>query len=433
MSEFWTIREAAAAIRAGKLSPFELLEYCWERIERYEARVRAWAYLDRDGARRQAEQLTAELQRNHYRGPLHGIPLGIKDIIDVFDMPTGCGSMLWAKSFARTDAECVQRLRQAGAIILGKTVTTAYASFDPPPTRNPWNLNRTPGGSSSGSAAAVACGMCLGALATQTGGSITRPASYCGVVSLKPTFGRVSVAGVLPLAPRLDHVGVMALTAADCGILFEAIRTTTAPPRGIVQRLLEPSDFAPPGLPEPAMAAAFAEFRTTTAACDWQWHTHTLPPSFADVRHFQYLLMAVGAAAYHGERFHRRPDDYPPCVTQLIRDGQNGSAADYERALRHHVRFQADIDRSFPEGWDTFATPAAPGPAPAAETTGNPAFNSPWSYAGLPTLSLPIGWSPEGLPLSVQLIGRRQQDEKLLALGERLEATLAITRPPLPL
>lgn len=431
MNEFLTIRDAAAQIRTGKLRPRELLEQCWARIERYEARVRAWAYLDLDGARRQADQLTAELQRHHYRGPLHGIPIGIKDIIDVFDMPTGCGSTRWAKSFARADAECVQRLRQAGAIILGKTVTTAYASFDPPPTRNPWNLDRTPGGSSSGSAAAVACGMCLGALATQTGGSITRPASYCGVVSLKPTFGRVSVAGVLPLAPRLDHVGVMALTAADCGIIFEAIRTAAAAPYGIVQRLLEPSNFAPPGLPEPAMAAAFAEFRSTTAARDWQWHTHTLPPSFADCRHNQYLLMAVGAAAYHGERCARYPDDYPPCVTQLIRDGRNCSAADYERALKHHAQFQAEIDRSFPEGWDTLATPAAPGPAPAAETTGDPAFNTPWSYAGLPTLSLPIGWSPEGLPLSVQLIGRRHQDERLIELAQRLEAT--ITRPPLPL
>src|SRR5439155_24092213 len=167
------------------------LEQCLARIDRYEPKVRAWVFIDRERARQDGERLTTELKAGQDRGPLHGIPVGIKDIIDVFDMPTACGSKRWAQSYARRDATCVERLRQAGAVIMGKTVTTAYASFDPPPTRNPWNLERTPGGSSSGSAAAVACGMCLGALASQTGGSITRPASYCGVYSLKPTYGRV--------------------------------------------------------------------------------------------------------------------------------------------------------------------------------------------------------------------------------------------------
>src|SRR3954454_23711243 len=156
-----TIHEAAAAIRAGALSPVELLEQCLERVDRYEPHVRGWVVIDRAGACEQAERLTAELRRGHDRGPLHGIPVGIKDIIDVFDLPTGCGSKLWANSYARQDATCVERLRQAGTITLAKTLTTAYASLAPPVTRNPWNLDRTPGGSSSGSAAAVACGMCL--------------------------------------------------------------------------------------------------------------------------------------------------------------------------------------------------------------------------------------------------------------------------------
>src|SRR5262245_2118078 len=221
MSEPRTITAAADLIRRGELTPVELLDQCLARIDRYEAKVRAWVYIDRDGAREQAERVTAELKRGEYRGALHGIPVGIKDIIDVFDMPTGCGSKLWANSYARRDATCVERLRQAGAVIVGKTVTTAFASFDPPVTRNPWNLDRTPGGSSSGSAAAVACGMCLAALATQTGGSITRPASYCGVYSLKPSYGRVSVDGVLPLAPSLDHIGVMANCVRDLAILLQ--------------------------------------------------------------------------------------------------------------------------------------------------------------------------------------------------------------------
>ena len=223
MAEPTTITEAAEFIRTGALTPSDLLEQCLARIDRYEERVRAWVHIDREGAREQASRLTAEVKQNGYRGPLHGIPVGIKDIIDVFDMPTGCGSKRWANSYARRDATCVERLRQAGAVIMGKTVTTAYASFDPPITRNPWNPAHTPGGSSSGSAAAVACGMCLGALATQTGGSITRPASYCGVYSLKPTYGRVSVDGVLPLAPSMDHAGVMANCVRDLAILFQAI------------------------------------------------------------------------------------------------------------------------------------------------------------------------------------------------------------------
>jgi len=433
MPEPTTITAAADFIRAGTLRPTDLLEQCLARIDRYEDRVRAWAYLDRDGARDQAERLTRELNAGQYRGPLHGIPIGVKDIIDVFDLPTGCGSKLWANSHARQDAPVVQRLRDAGAVILGKTVTTAYASFDPPATRNPWNLDRTPGGSSSGSAAAVACGMCLGALATQTGGSITRPASYCGVASIKPTFGRVSLDGVLPLSPRLDHVGVMANSVADLLLLFQTIRFAPAEPAGSLGRLLDLTDFAPPGLPLPAMAAAFAACRTATEGKGWVWRDHVLPPSFADVRRNQYTLMAVGAAAYHGERFRRRPDDYPPCITRLIQDGLACTAPEYDRVLRHHARFRAEIDAAFPDGWDTFATPAAAGPAPGVETTGDPSFNSPWSYAGLPTISLPIGWSDDGLPLSIQLVGRRGCDEKILDLATRFEADLGFVQRPLTL
>ena len=218
-----TIHSAADDLRAGRLSPLALLDRCLERIDRAEERVRAWVFVDRDRAREEAEAHAAELRRGAWRGPLHGIPLGIKDAYDVFDWPTAVGSRLWRQSIARHDAAAVQRLREAGAILLGKTVSTQYASFDPPPTRNPWDLSRTPGGSSSGSAAAVACGMCLGALGSQTGGSITRPAAFCGVAGLKPTYGRVSVHGVLPMAPSMDHVGPMARCVRDAAILLEVI------------------------------------------------------------------------------------------------------------------------------------------------------------------------------------------------------------------
>ena len=165
--------------------------------------------VDRDGALAQAQALDAELKAGHDRGPLHGIPIGVKDIINVRAMPTSCGLHRWARDSLPIGrcAPIVARLREAGAVILGKTVSTPFAWLDPPVTHNPWNFDRTPGGSSSGSAAAVACGMCLGAVGTQTGGSITRPAAFCGVAGMKPTFGQISTEGIFPLAPSLDHPG----------------------------------------------------------------------------------------------------------------------------------------------------------------------------------------------------------------------------------
>src|SRR5438132_8632276 len=171
----------------------------------------------------EAKRLTDELAKGRYRGPLHGIPIGVKDIYDVFDWPTACGSKLWANSIARQDAAVIASLREAGAIFLGKTVTTQYASFDPPVTKNPWNLAHTSGGSSSGSAAAVATGMCLGALGSQTGGSITRPASYCGIAGCKPTYGLLPLEGIMPLAHSMDHPGPMANSTNDLALMLRAM------------------------------------------------------------------------------------------------------------------------------------------------------------------------------------------------------------------
>src|SRR4051812_43102665 len=263
-----SITSAAAAIRRGELTPVDLLDQCLARIDRLEDRVRAWVLVDRDRARADAVRLTDELKRGTDRGPLHGIPIGVKDLFDVFDWPTAAGSKRWAQSYARQDCPTVARLRQAGAVLMGKTVTVAYAAFDPSPTRNPWNPDRTPGGSSSGSAAAIACGMCLGALGTQTGGSITRPASYCGVYGLKPTYGGVSLEGVVPFAPSLDHGGMIGASVRDLAHLIQPI----LPARGT---LPGPADYAVAigqqvrkslGLPggffdtqaEPVMSAAFA-------------------------------------------------------------------------------------------------------------------------------------------------------------------------------
>jgi aspartyl-tRNA(Asn)/glutamyl-tRNA(Gln) amidotransferase subunit A len=442
MPEPRTITEAADHIRRGELTPLDLVDQCLARIDRYEPRVRAWVLVDRAGAREQAERLTAELKAGQNRGPLHGIPIGIKDIIDVFDLPTACGSKLWANSYARRDATVVQRLRQAGAVFLGKTVTTAFASFDPSITRNPWNTERTPGGSSSGSAASVACGMCFGALATQTGGSITRPAAFCGVASIKPTHGRVSVEGVMPLAPSLDHVGCMANSVRDLGIILHAISGSADHSRHETERhdeayaRLRHLAALPEFLPErahPEMTAALVDLRERTTKAGWKWTDLPLPPSFADVLPYHHTLMAVEAASYHAERLKRHPDDYPPHITKLIRHGLGTSALDFVRITQHFNQYRDEIERSFVGSWRTFVTPASTGPAPPADSTGDPAFNAPWSYSGLPTVSLPIGWSSDGLPLCVQLAGEQWCEDDLLAVASLLEEATGFTPRPLPL
>ena len=218
-----TIHEAAEAIKGRRVSPVDLVEQCLEAIERWEHHVHAWVFVDRAYARDEAKRLTEELAKGRYRGPMHGIPIGVKDIYDVHDWPTACGSKLWQNSIARQDAPIVASLREAGAIFLGKTVTTQYASFDPPVTKNPWNIAHTPGGSSSGSAAAVSTGMCLGALGSQTGGSITRPAAYCGIAGFKPTYGLLPLEGIMPLAQSMDHPGPMAQNVTDLALMLRAM------------------------------------------------------------------------------------------------------------------------------------------------------------------------------------------------------------------
>jgi Asp-tRNA(Asn)/Glu-tRNA(Gln) amidotransferase A subunit family amidase len=443
-----SIVSAAAALRSGELTSVELVQGCLNRIACDDATLGAFLTVFGESALAAAQVADHELAQGCDRGPLHGIPVGVKDIIDVFDLPTGCGSKLWANSVARRDATCVARLRQAGAVILGKTVTTAFAFLDPPVTRNPWNLDRTPGGSSSGSAAAVACGMCLAALGTQTGGSVTRPASYCGVCSLKPTWGRISVDGVLPFAPSLDHVGVMANCVRDLAIVLQPLARTDAdevpsPYRYLTQIDREPSRpwyrqlaALPDFLPErasPEMAGTFAAWQQRTRAAGWAWESLPLPPSFATAPDHHQAVMAVEAAAYHGDRLRRHPDDYPPRIRSLIEAGLSVPVTDYHHTTTHYRAFRDEIDRAFVDSWETFATPATTGPAPAPDTTGDPALNAPWSYSGLPTVSLPIGWSADGLPLAVQLTGRRWCEDDLLGVAARLEPDTGFVGRPLPL
>lgn len=422
-----TIAGVVGALRAGQRTCRDVLEHCLGRIDKWEPEIQAWARLDLEGARTRAGELDEDLAAGRWQGPLHGIPVGIKDIIDVAGLPTAAGSRLWANRVAGADAEVVAGLRSAGAVILGKTVTTAYAGFDPPVTANPWDRSRTPGGSSSGSAAAVACGMCLGALGSQTGGSITRPSSFCGVAGLKPTYGRASLRGILQLSPSLDHPGAIARTVGDLKILWEAMAGPDSrdlapvpgagpmpPPR--LGRLRSPFD-AMADLP---MRWAFERALGLLEAAGVVLLNPTLPLSFDDAQRNHRLIMAAEAAAMHERRLAEHPDDYPRKMRGLIEEGLAVSAPMYLRCRDHQRRLCRDILACF-DGADALVVPAAPGPAPDRSTTGDPAFNSPWSYTGLPVVSLPIQMSHDGLPLAIQLVGPPFSEARLFATARWCE------------
>lgn len=433
----FTVHATAEEIRQGRLTPVDLLEQCLQRVDRYEERVRAWVFVDRDYARAEAKRLTDELRQGNRRGPLHGIPIGIKDIFDVFDWPTAAGSKLWANSIARKDAAVVQSLRQAGCVFMGKTVTTQYASFDPPVTRNPWNLSRTPGGSSSGSAAAVACGMCLAATASQTGGSITRPASYCGVAGLKPTYGTVPLDGIVPLAESMDHPGVIAGSVKDLALLVAGTykwyrsrprrdQTEPRPPRLLRLRGLFDQ------LAEPSMRRVMDEIAARLRKAGAEVIDEEPPAAFSEILTRHRTVMAVEAAAFHERRLRHHPEDYGPNITALLEEGLACPAPEYARCKEHQAEISIAMHGRAGQ-WDALLTPATTGPAPDAATTGNPAFNSPWSYLGLPTVSIPAAWSPDGLPLCIQLVGGRYDEQTLLSTAAWCEQVLQFEHrePPL--
>jgi Asp-tRNA(Asn)/Glu-tRNA(Gln) amidotransferase A subunit family amidase len=439
-----TIHDAATALQRGSLRPGDLVEQCLARIAGHEDRVRAWVLVDEVGARQQAEQAGNEIARGVYRGALHGIPIGIKDIIDVAGFPTRAGSSITDPRPAEGDAAVVARLRKAGAIILGKTVTTEFASFDPPVTRNPWNLDRTPGGSSSGSAAAVAGGMCLGAIGSQTGGSITRPASYCGIAGCKPTYGRVSLAGIVPLAFGLDHPGPMARTVADLAVLLAAIagadeRDPLAADAAVPDYAATLDERPKPRLglvetffmeqAEPAIRDAVMQTCARLTAAGARVDRAALPGSFGEVVEMHMRLMAGGAADFHRHWFPARRAEYGPKIASLLDRGLALPAIDYAAAVAHQALFKRQVLASL-DDCDALIMPATRGTAPGRETTGDPSFNSPWSYSGLPVVSIPVALDSEGMPLCVQLVGRPFEEAALLAVAAWCEAAIAFDAMP---
>src|SRR5206468_11038223 len=318
-------RKAAEGVRAGRVSPIDLVEACLARIRGLDDRLTAWSFVDADGARATARERQREARAGRLRGPLHGVPIGVKDIFDVAGMPTTGGARPFAHTRPAVDSTAVARLRAAGAIIVGKTVTTEFAYRDPAPTRNPWNTAHTPGGSSAGSAAAIAARMVPLALGSQTVGSVLRPAAYCGVVGFKGTHGLVPVAGVIPLAWSLDHVGVLTRSVADAALAMSVLAgrdltplLVSAPRLALAPELLSRASREVAAHTE-AVADAFARAGATVSKIE-------LPPSFRDLPAAGLTVLEAEAAAYHEPWFVKHADEYSPEMRSLIEAGRGLSA-----------------------------------------------------------------------------------------------------------
>ena len=443
-----TATEAAQRIRQRDLSPVGLVEALLQQIDRLEPKVQAWVTLDRSGALAAAQQLAAEAARGTIRGPLHGVPIGVKDIYYTAGMKTTCGSRIFTDHVPNYDASTVTRLKQAGAIILGKTVTTEFATADPGPTRNPWNLDHTPGGSSSGSAAGVAARMMPAALGSQTGGSIQRPAAYCGVFGLKPTHGRVSTYGVFPVSWCLDHLGPLARTVSDIALVLQvlaghdpldpssshapvpdylqAVQHADRPPRlGLLRQFY--LEHADPELRAHTEAVAGQLARAGAAVDEVK-----LPDSFGAALSAHRIIMHVEAAAVHADLFRQHADLYRPKLRATIEAGTLIPAVSYIQAQRLRRQFRQDMTQLF-RRVDFLLAPAATGAAPQGLTsTGDPSFNSPCSFSGLPAITIPSGLSVAGLPLAIQLMAPAFAEDRLLAAARWCEVTLHVNlRPPL--
>ena len=433
--------EAGAGIRKGEISSEALVRACLERIEAVETEVEAWSYLDPDYALEQARRADAAHRAGVDLGPLHGLPVGVKDIYDTRDMPTENGTPLHAGRRPNQDATAVALLRQAGAILLGKTVTTELAFYAPGKTRNPHDPTRTPGGSSSGSAAAVAAGMAPLALGTQTNGSVIRPAAFCGVCGYKPTQGMISRSGILAQSRPLDTPGIFARNVTDLALLAEPLtvfddRDPDMTPRGR-PRLVESVAQPPPLEPNFAFVktplwdqaeddtrAAFADLAGFLGPlCD----EVPLPEVFEGAVGWHRTLMAADFAKSFAPLYERGRDQLSQVMRDMIEEGQRCLAVDYNRALEWRDVLNAGLEEIF-ERYDAILTPAAPGEAPEGlDATGSPAFCTLWTYCGTPAVTLPLLQGANGLPMGVQLVGRRGDDARLLRTARWLfEAATAV-------
>ncbi|MDX2264223.1 MAG: amidase [Hyphomicrobiales bacterium] len=429
-----TAAEAARRIAAGELRSTELVAALIAQISAREPEVQAFAHFDPDQAMEGAKAADLTREKGEPVGALHGVPVALKDIIDTATMPTENGTPLHAGRRPVADAAVVARLREAGAVILGKTVTAELAVLHPGKTRNPANPAHTPGGSSSGSAAAVAAHMAPAALGTQTNGSVIRPAAFCGAHALKPTFGLISRWGVLEEAPSLDTIGVFARSVEDLALLTDCLAgfdPRDPDMRPAPRAPMRPIAMSEPPIPplfafiktpvwEKASAAtvdAFAELAETLGA---QCREVELPAAFNHVYEMQRVVMLSELAVSYGRLYDAGSSQMSAVLRGLIEEGRRYAAGDYIRARRAQEALWPVLAEVF-ENFDAILTPAAPGPAPAGlDATGDPSFCTLWTYFGAPALNLPL-FAVDGLPMGAQLVGARGEDARLMRTARWLE------------
>ena len=420
------MREAAQRIRDGELTASELTRACLTRCSRLEPRIEAWEHLDARRAMERAEELDALRKAGGPTGALHGVPVGIKDIIHVAGMPTTMGSPIFEGRIADETAPVVQRLVESGAVILGKTVTSEFAYYTPRKTRNPWNPAHTPGGSSMGSAAAVAAGMACAALGTQTNGSVIRPAAFCGVVGFKPGHGASDTRGMLSFAPTLDTVGVFARNVADAAAAAAAMAEPQRRISAQISALARPPRLAAVRSPvwnaaedpqKALLASAIKALRQGGALVE----EVELPSLFAAAHDAQRCIMAHEGAQNLGPVQRQHRDRISARLNDFLDEGAAVSSARYCEVLELRGHLQEEFAR-FASEFDAIVTPPALGEAPATlAETGNPTFCTIWTLLGVPAVSIPAGIGPRGLPLGLQLVARAGQENALLAVAAHCE------------
>ena len=431
--------EAAAAIRAGECSSEELVQSCLDRISSLEGTVGAWEHLDPEYALQQARDADLHRRSGASLGPLHGVPVGVKDIFDTEDMPTANGTVLHAGRTPAFDATAVALLREAGAVILGKTVTTELAVYAPGKTTNPHDARRTPGGSSSGSAAAVAAAMVPLSIGTQTNGSVIRPAAYCGVCGYKPSHGLISRHRVLRQSRALDQVGVFGRTVEDAALVAQSLMRFDE--RDPDMRPRSRPDLVRIAGQEPPVPPHFAFVKTPS----WDQADQDVQDGFGELTDFlgdqvtdvdlddllgnavdwHRTIMEADLARSFRREYERGRDHLSETLCEMIERGRDCLAVDYNHALERVAELNQALDEILLEH-DAIITPAVTGEAPVGlESTGSPVFCTPWTLCGVPSVSLPILQGGNGMPVGVQLVAARGDDARLLRTARWLTARVA--------
>ncbi|MBI3150341.1 MAG: amidase [Betaproteobacteria bacterium] len=430
-----SLLELAEGLREARFSAEDYVRVCLAAISESEARIRAWAFLDPQYALRQAKRADDRQRQGETSGALAGVPLGVKDIIATVDMPTQLGSPIFSGHQPRLPAECVERIEASGGYVLGKTVTTEFAYLTPSKTHNPWQLSHTPGGSSAGSAAAVAAGHVPAALGTQTHGSVIRPAAFCGVVGYKPSKDLLPYRGIFYLAPSLDQLGLFARRVEDAALVAATLAEPrqelpvqiSAAPENPLFVLIEDLPWVQP---DADMRSALENTAFLLRQAGAQVVSAPLPGALQDAAAVHRTILLFEAAKELGELQDRERERISPQMNVTLDAGRRIGEGDYLAALERRRELVAHFD-AFLANAHALLLPPAPGAAPASlASTGDPSFCTLFSLTGMPALTLPVGLSPQGLPLGLQLGARLGQDGALLAVARWCEGVLSFQGLP---